>query len=393
MKYNFTNSTPRENTNSEKYTLREEKFGTRNIEPLWIADMDLDSPIFVQKALQKRLNHCNFGYELFPNSAFNEQIKWLKRHHNTSYSINDVLYSHSVTASINVAIEAFSDITDNIIVQTPVYGPFFTSVKAQNREVLFNELKKDENGYYTFDIKDLKNKINNKTKLLLLCNPANPVGRAWKKEELQELVDICIKNNIIIFSDEVHCDLVYEPYKHTALSTIKGAKNIAISAYGIGKSFNLSGLASSSVFIQNDKIKQTFQKIYNKYHFASGNSLSHVAFEIAYKYGDNWNKDIKEHLYENFLLLEKCLNKYKHLVKLTPLQCTYLAWIDCSAMNMSDKKINNFFIKEAKLGLNRGIFFGSAGKGFVRLNFAVSKEKMKKIISLLNTALANYELN
>ena len=387
MKYDFSTSSNRENTNAEKYTLRVDKFGTNDVTPVWVADMDIDSPVFVQKAIQKRLEHPIYGYEEIPNSAFEAQISWLKRHHNTSYNIDEVFYSHSVVASINVAIESFSDIGDNIIVQTPVYAPFFTSIEHQKREVIYNELVINDNGLYVMDLKTLKKQINKKTKMLIFCNPQNPSGRVWQKEELEELVEFCIENNIIIFSDEAHCDLVYAPHKHTALSTIKGAKDIVISAYGIGKSFNLSGLAMSTIYIQSEKLRLKFEYIYNKYHFANGNVLSHIAFEVAYKYGDDWITQLKIHLYENYLILKKICDKYPKLLTLMPVQATYLAWIDFSKLNISDKKIMNFLIKEAKLGLNRGIFFGHSGKGYFRLNFAVSKEKMKIIAKQLDIAL------
>lgn len=389
MQYDFTSSSNRKNTNSEKYKLSEEKFGTNDVEPLWIADMDLDCPSFIQDALKKRLEHPIFGYEMFPKSAFIAQINWLNQNYDTSYTINDVLNIHSVTSSINVAIEAFSNEGDNIIVQTPVYAPFFTSVKQQNREVLLNELKIDTQGYYRFDIENLKEQINDKTKLLLLCNPGNPVSRAWNKKELAEVLDICIKNNIIVFSDEVHCDLVYEPNKHTAFSTLEGASEITLSTYGIGKTFNLSGLTLASIFIQNKTIKNKFLKVYNKYHYGDGNILSHIAFESAYTNGHKWLSEVKVHLNENCKELVKVINKYPSIIKMCKVEATYLAWLDCSGMKISDKKINNFFIKEAKLGLNRGIFFGNNGRGHVRLNFAVSKEKMTKILLQLDNALAN----
>ena len=391
MKYHFSTSSNRVNTNSEKYTLMQSKFGTTDIIPVWIADMDIDSPEFVQEAIQKRLTHPIYGYEEFPNSAFESQISWLKTNYNTTYSIDDVFYSHSIVASMNVAIEAFSKEGDNIIVQTPVYAPFFNSVEKQNRKVLFNPLVLDENGLYKMDLTSLKKQINNKTKMLLFCNPQNPSGRVWNKEELQELVNICIEHNIIIFSDEAHCDLVYEPLKHTPMSTMNGAKDITISAYGIGKSFNLSGLAMSTVFIQNENIKKIYKNIYDKFHFASGNCLSHVAFEAAYKYGYKWNKELKIHLFKNYLMLKEVCDKYPKLITLMPTQSTYLAWINFTKLNMSDKKIMNFLINEAKLGLNRGIFFGHIGKGHFRLNFAVSTEIMNKIVTNLDNSLFVYK--
>lgn len=386
MKYDFSTSSNRENTNSEKYTLRVEKFGTNNITPVWVADMDINSPIFVQNAIKKRLEHPIYGYEEIPNSAFQAQINYLKYNYNTSYTLNDIFYSHSIVASINVAIETFSEIGDNIIVQTPIYPPFFTSVQQQKREVLYNPLVKDTNGKYKMDLENLKKQINNKTKLLLLCNPHNPTGRSWNKVELEELLEICIKNNIVVFSDEAHCDLVYDN-SHVPFSTLKNAKNITISAYGIGKTFNLSGLSMSTVFIQNKLLKEKFNTIYKKYHFADGNVLSHVAFKEAYTNGQEWVGELKTHLYSNYLLLEKLCTKFPKLIKLTPTEATYLAWIDCSGMNMNDKQLNQWFINEAKLGLNSGISFGENGSLHMRLNFAVSGEKIKIILKQLDLAL------
>jgi len=389
MKYDFSTSTNRANTNSEKYALANEKFGTSDIIPAWIADMDIDSPIFVQKAIQKRLKHSVFGYELIPSSAYKEQINWLSRHHGTSYCIDDVFYSHSVVASMNVAIKAFTNKHDNVIVQTPVYAPFFKSLEAQNRDILYNPLILDKNGLYKMDLEGLKKQITSKTKMIIFCNPQNPSGRVWSVKELEKLVNICKENNILIFSDEVHCDLVYEPLKHNAISTINGAKDITISAYGIGKTFNLSGLAMSTVYIQNKSLKKIYKKVYDKFHFASGNCLSHVAFEVAYKYGDDWNKQLKQHLYKNYLMLKEVCDKHQKLITLMPVQATFLAWINFENLNMSDKKTMNFLINKAKLGLNRGIFFGKNGHSHFRLNFAVSTKVMKKITKQLDIALSN----
>ena len=387
MKYDFSTSSNRENTNAEKHALKVEKFGTNDIIPLWIADMDIDSPIFVQKAIQKRVAHGIFGYEEFPKSAFESQISWLQNQHYVKYNIDDVFYSHSVVASLNVAIEAFSKVGDNIIVQTPIYSPLFTSAISQNREVLFNPLILDENGLYKMDLESLKKQINPKTKMMMLCNPQNPSGRVWNKEELEELVNICKEHNIIIFSDEVHCDLVYEPFKHIPTATIKGAKDITVSAYGIGKTFNLSGLATSTIYIQNEEIREKYKKVYDKYHFASGNILSHVAFEVAYKYGQEWNKDLKIHLNKNYLMLKEVCDKYPTLITLMPIQATYLAWIECSGISKNTDKINEFFIKKAKLGLNGGSSFSNENNTYMRLNFAVSVEVMNKVVKQLDSAL------
>ncbi len=386
--YDFTISASRENTNAEKYTLRKKLFGTENILPVWVADMDINTPDFIFKDIKKRLKHPILGYEEVPTSAYKSQIEWMKNNHNVEFALDDMIYSHSVVASINVAIEAYTKKGDNIIINTPVYPPFFQSVKRHKREILENRLVIQDNGKYGFDLEDLKSKINKKTKLLLLCSPHNPVGRVWNKKELSELLKICVKNNIIVFSDEIHSDLVYNPNKHISFSSLnKKAKDISITAIGVGKTFNLAGIAMSSVHISNPKLKKKFLEVYHKHHFAEGSVLSHVAFESAYKNGQKWLDELKIHLNKNYKMLQKICEKYPNKLKLTPIEATYLAWIDCRGMNLSDDKLKSFFIKKAKLGLNPGISFGSNGSGFMRLNFAISTQQMKEVVKRLDKAL------
>lgn len=390
MSYDFSQSTCRKDTNSEKYRLREELFGTEDVQPVWVADMDIDTPDFVIEAVADRLKHPLFGYEEVPASAFQAQIDWMKQEHNVELELEDMLYSHSVVASMGVAIEAFSEVGDKVIVQTPVYPPFFHSVSMYDREMLKNPLKQNEDGTYIFDIEDLKSKIDKKTKLLLLCSPHNPVGRVWKKEELEEILEVCLEHNIIVFSDEIHSDLVYKPNVHVPFASLSDrARDITITAIGVGKTFNMAGFAMSSVAITNKELRDKYLKIYKRIHFAQGSVLSHVAFESAYKNGKEWLEDLKVHLIKNFNLLDDLCKKYPDLIKVVPIEATYLAWLDCRGMNLSNKELKNFFIKEAKLGLNAGLSFGREGSGFMRLNFALSCAKMSELIQKLESALKN----
>jgi cystathionine beta-lyase len=394
VSYSFESSACRKESNAEKFRLREELFGTEDVEPVWVADMDIDTPEFVLDALKKRLEHPVFGYEQMPRSAFDAQIKWIKRRHDLEFSLDEVFYSPSVVASMHASIEAFSEINDKIIVQTPVYTPFFKSVKNMGRKVVLNPLKQDENGRYTFDIDDLVSKIDKDVKMLLLCSPHNPVGRVWKKEELEALLEVCLKNKIIVFSDEIHSDLVYKPNKHIPFASLsKEARDISVSAFGVGKTFNMAGFSISSVFIPNKLLREKFEKTYKNIHFAEGASLSHVAFEAAYKDGDEWLEDLLVHLKKNYNLLKELCQRYPKLIKITPIESTYLAWLDCRGMGLRDKELREFFIKEAKLGLNAGIGFGREGSGFMRLNFALSSAKMSQIISQLDSALKYWKKN
>ncbi len=389
MKYDFSTSTPREETNAEKYVLREKLFGTNDVLPAWVADMDIDTPPFVLEAVKKRLEHPIMGYEEVPPSMLKAQIEWMRREHGVEFEFDDMLYSHSVVASMNAAIEAFTDKGDKVIVQTPVYPPFFHSVIEHERELLKNPLKQKDDGSYTFDIDDLKSKINKRTKLLLLSSPHNPVGRVWRREELEMILEVCLEHNIVVFSDEIHCDLVYDPNRHIPFASLsKEAREISVTAIGVGKTFNMAGFAISTIAIPNRELREKFLKVYNRIHFAQGSSLSHVAFEAAYREGRGWLEELKGHLRKNFSVLKETCEKYH--IKVTPIEATYLAWLDCRALGLRDKELREFFVKEAGLGLSAGISFGREGSGFMRLNFAVSSDKMSQIIKNLENALKKH---
>ena len=388
VKYLFEESACRKDTNAEKYTLRKEIFNTEDVMPVWVADMDIDTPDFVLDSVKERLKHPIMGYEEVPDSAFRAQIEWMNKEHNVDFKLEDMLYSHSVVASMSVAIEAFSEIGEKVIVQTPVYPPFFHSVLHSQRKLLKNPLKQMEDGGYTFDIEDLKSKIDKDTKLLLLCSPHNPVGRVWRKDELESILQVCLENNIIVFADEIHSDLVYKPNNHIAFASLsEQARDITITAIGVGKTFNMAGFAISSVVIPNKDIRKRYKEIYDKVHFAQGSSLSHVAFESAYTHGKDWLEDVKVHLMSNYNALKAVCEEFPTKIKLTPIEATYLAWLDCRGMGLKDKALREFFIQEARLGLNAGISFGREGSGFMRLNFAVSSAKMLEIIKRLEKAL------
>ena len=388
MKYDFSISANRENTNAEKYVLREKLFGINDVIPVWVADMDIDTPDFVVDAVKERLKHPIFGYEEVPSSAFLAQIEWMKKEHNTQFKLEDIFYSPSVVASMNVAIEAFSDEGDGVIVQTPVYSPFFHSVIENGRELVKNPLKQLNSGEYIFDIENLKSKIDEKTKLLLLCSPHNPVGRVWRREELEEILEVCLEHNIVVFSDEIHSDLVYKPNIHIPFASLSDkARDITITAIGIGKTFNMAGFAMSSVVVQNKKLKEKFSKIYNNIHFGQGTVFGHVGFEAAYTHGKEWLEELKKHLWSNYLVLEKLCAKFPNIIKLTPIEATYLAWLDCRGMGLSNKNLRAFFIEDAKLGLNAGLSFAREGSGFMRLNFAISSTKMLQVVEQLKVAL------
>ena len=377
--------------NAEKYALRRKLFHTEDVLPMWVADMDIVTPPFITEAVSVRAAHPVYGYEEMPDSAFEAQIAWMKRHHDLVIEREWIFYSPSVVATINVAIQAFTKPGDKVIVQPPVYFPFFKSVANNNRQVVSNPLKQLENGDYTFDIEDLKSKIDTDTKLLLLCSPHNPVGRVWKREELQAIADICLEHDIKVLADEIHSDLVYAPHKHIPFASLgDDVNNITITAIGPGKTFNIAGLSISTVVIANETMRRQFYEVYNSIHFAEGTVFGHVGFEAAYRDGADWHKGLMGHLSANVKALKSVCDMHRDKITLTIPEGTYLAWLDCSGMGLSDKALRQFFVEKVKLGLSPGTAFGKEGTQFMRLNFAVPTSVMNQVLLRLDQALSDY---
>lgn len=388
MKYNFTHAINREESNAEKYRAKEKLFGTADVLPAWVADMDINTPEFVIDAVKKRLEHNIMGYEYVSDSVYEAQIDWMKKHYDMYLEKEMIMHSYSVVTLMNVAIEAFTNEGDGVIIQSPIYPPFAHFVKEYKRKIVNNPLKLSEDGKYEFDIDDLRSKIDKNTKLLLLCSPHNPVGRVWRREELEAILEVCLEHNIVVFADEIHSDLVFLPNKHIPFATLnEKAAAITVTAFGVGKTFNMAGFAMGSVAIIDKDLRKRFLEVYNRIHLLQGNVLSHVAFEAAYRGGYKWLEELKIHLSDNYKLLENLLEKYQHAIKLTPLEGTYLTWLDCRKMELSDKEIREFFVKDCKLGLSAGISFGREGSGFMRLNIGVSLDTMMEILQRLETGL------
>jgi cystathionine beta-lyase len=385
----FTRVVDRTKTNAEKYVLRQKLFGTEDVLPMWVADMDIATPRCVREAVAERAKHPVYGYEEMPDSAYEAQIGWMKKRHGIEMKREWMFYSPSVVATINVAIAAFTRPGDKVIVQSPVYFPFFSSISNNSREILNNPLKRDENGGYTFDLDDLRSKIDTKTKLLLLCSPHNPVGRVWKKEELEGLADLCLEHGIRVVADEIHSDLVYAPNRHIPFASLSDAvRDVTVTAIGPGKTFNVAGLSASTVVIADATMREQFKRVYDSIHFAQGTIFSHAGFEAAYSKGEAWLEGLLGHLRGNAEALKRFCDGHPEKIDMKIPEGTYLAWLDCKKMGLGDKKLRRYFVEEAKLGLSPGLSFGKEGSGFMRLNFAVPKPLMDEALSRLEAAFS-----
>ncbi len=385
-KYNFDEIIPREGTNSIKYDAREWIFKTNDVLPLWVADMDFRTPDFIADAIKKRAEHEVYGYTFKPDSYFEAVTGWMKRRFGWQVQKEWISFSPGVVAGLTYAIETFSKPGEGVIVQPPVYFPFFDCVKGARRKLIENPLKL-VNNRYTFDFDDLKQKITPDTKMLLLCNPQNPGGMSWTAEELKQLTDICLENKILIVSDEIHSDLVYKPHRHIPLATISDevAQNCVV-CMAPSKTFNVAGLASSLVIIPNKTKFARYERALSVGHIGMGNIFGSVALEAAYKHGDEWLEQMLDYLWENYIFLENFFKKNLPKVKVMKPEATYLIWLDFREYGMDDAELFKFIVEEAKVGLNNGAKFGTGGNGWMRINIGCPRSILEEGLERLKKA-------
>jgi cystathionine beta-lyase len=387
MHYDFNEPIDRKNTDSVKYDFTGEYFGTPDLIPMWVADMDFRTPDFIMEAIRKRTEHEILGYSIRPDSLYQAIINWYGKRQGWTMERDWILFSPGVVAALSMAVTAFTREGEKVIVQPPVYHPFFSVVRDNKRELVYNTLL-EEDGYYRMDLEGLKQKIDRDTKLLLLCHPHNPVGRVWSPDELQELADICLENNILIVSDEIHSDLVFPPHGFTPLSTLgEEIADITISCVAASKTFNLAGLSSSAVIISNAKLRKRFNHEVSKGHLFMGNIFGTIAMEAAYTRGGDWLDQLLAYLKGNAELLIRYLEANLPGIRVRSPEATYLAWLDMKSFGLKGKKLRNFMIREARLGCNDGPTFGPGGSGFQRLNFACPRSTLVNALDQLRVAV------
>lgn len=383
--YNFDELIDRTDTNCIKYDARKAFFGNAELLPLWVADMDFRTPDFIVDAIKKRAEHEIFGYT-FRGESYNQSIvNWLKIRHNWEIKPEWISFSPGVVAALTLAIEAFSKPGDGVIIQPPVYFPFFDSVKGTGRELIENPLR-IENGRYYFDLEDLKKKITPQTRILLLCNPHNPGGMAWNEKELTELARICIKNKMMIISDEIHSDLIFDGFRHTPLAGISEeiAQNCVV-CMAPSKTFNTAGLTTSFLIIPNKRHFVAYERVMRLPHLHMGNIFGTLALEVAYTHGEEWLTQLLKYIQENYSLLEKFFNENLPEVKVMRPEATYLIWLDFSAFDLTNEILNQKLI-DAGVGLNQGVQFGKQGSGYMRINIGCPRSVLEEALFRIHKA-------
>ncbi len=388
-KYNFDEIVPREGTDCIKYDGREWAFKTKDVLPLWVADMDFKTPDFITTAVKERAEHEIYGYTFKSEEYFEAIAGWMKRRHQWEVKKEWISFSPGVVAGLTLAIETFSNPGDEVIVQPPVYFPFFDCIKGTKRKMIENPLK-IENNRYTFDFKDLKSKITENTKLLMLCNPQNPGGMVWTREELSKLSSICLENNIMVISDEIHSDLIHNKHKHIPFATLsEEAANNCVVCMAPSKTFNVAGLASSVVIIPNKTKFARYERALGVGHLGMGNIFGTIAMKAAYTHGDEWLSQMLDYLWGNYQLLEEFFKTKLPKVKVMNLEASYLVWLDFTAYGMNDDELSKFVIEKAKVGLNNGGKFGQGGDGWLRINIGCPRNILQEALERLEKAFNN----
>jgi len=387
MKYNFDEIVNRDHTNSIKYDYRKILFGKSDVIPFWVADMDFKTPDFIINALKKRLDHEIFGYTLISEELKHVIIDWLYERHQWEVKPEWITINPGVVPTLAFCVLSYTKPGDQVIVQPPVYFPFFYVIENNGRKILNNPLKLQD-GRYHMDFNDLKRKINNRTKMILLCNPHNPGGSVWKEEELDELAEICHKQQIIIISDEIHSDLMLTGHRHIPMASINTkTSDCTVTCLSSSKTFNTAGLAISYTVISNPNLRSGLSNMLNDFHLSYGNTAGLVATEAAYRHGSAWLNQMLEYVEGNIAWLAEFLKNHLPMIKMIQPEATYLVWLDFRELGLTGKELKHLLIQKAGIGFSEGTLFGFGGEGFQRMNVACPRSLIIKGMDQLKRTL------
>lgn len=387
MIYNFDEMIDRSGNNATKYDERMKKFGTEAVIPLWIADMDFRVAKPIEDALMDKARQGIFGYVSRPSEYWDSLCRWQKRRNGWEIDRSLLSFCSGVVPSLAALVRQFSREGEEILIQTPVYPEFYEVVENADRVVLVSRLM-EKDGVYEIDFSDFEEKLKRGPKAFILCNPQNPVGRAWRREELKQMGDLCVKYHVPVLSDEIHADLMLWGSRHTPMATISteiAANTITCTA--ISKTFNLAGLQASTVIFNNQEERGKFERFWNNLEIHRNNCFSLVASIAAYNEGEEWLSQLITYLEGNMQFVADYCKEYIPSVMPNIPECTYLIWLDCRGLHKTDEELNRFMIQEARLGLNAGCDFDRELSGYMRLNAACPREVLLKALEQLRAAV------
>jgi cystathionine beta-lyase len=384
----FDEVVERRGTNAVKWDGLKAMFGKEDVLPMWVADMDFKAPDAVIEAVQKEAAHGIYGYTLVPDSARESLVAWMSVRHNWNIQKEWLLFNHGVVPSIGAAIEALTEPGDAVIVQPPIYNPFFDMVEKNDRKLVHSELVLRDNRY-EMNFPDIEAKIiSEKAKMFVLCSPHNPGGRVWTKEELTQLAELCRKYSVYIVSDEIHSDLTRAPHKHVSISSLSEEyAAYTVTLIAPSKTFNLAGMQASALIIPDKDIRTNIQKVFARQGTFTLNKLGITAMEAAYCHGHEWLDEAIDYIQGNARLVKEYMEaEIPELTVMEP-EGSYLVWVDCRKLGLSDKELLALFLDEGGVALGNGAKYGSGGEGFMRINVACPRslvqdgvERMKKAV-------------
>jgi cystathionine beta-lyase len=385
----FDQQLSRENTCAVKYDARKAVFGREDVIPLWVADMDFAAPAAVVEALKARAAHPAYGYTLYPDSLYDAMINWYREHHQWTIERDWILMVPGVVPSLHAAAMAFSEPGEGIIIQPPVYPPFFSAITKTGRRVIENPLI-EQDGVYRMDLAHLEAcAARDDARILQLCSPHNPVGRVWREAELLAMLDIARRHQLVVVSDEIHCDLTFpDKPRHCMLGRLAAEDDALITTVAPSKTFNLPGLGLSALVVPDSGHRAALKAVFDSMHMLQCNPFSVTGFEAGYRYGADWLEELMAYLQQNRdFVIDRVRQDLSGISVAEPEGC-YLLWLDCRELGMNDAELKAFFVQEAGVGLNPGITFGDTGSGYMRLNLASPRATLEQALEQIRQALA-----
>ena len=385
MTVDFDKRIDRSGSNSLKFDARQAYFGRVNVLPMWVADMDFAAPQAVTDALVQRAQHPLYGYTMYPDSLYQSMIDWCLRRYGWEIKHTEIMMCPGVVPSLHAAIQALTEPNAKVIVQPPVYFPFFSAVTQTGRELVLNPLQLQD-GEYSFDRNHFEECAKQGAKLLLLCSPHNPVGRVWRSDELQALLDIAERYQITIISDEIHADLIYPGQRHLPLADMTDSVNI-ITAIAPSKTFNIPGMGLSTLIVPDKQQRKQINQVFDSWHVSAANPFSITAFEAAYQHGEAWLDDLMRYLANSLQWVADFVASEIPKMSLIQPEGTYLLWFDCRELGLDNQALRRFFIDEAGVGMNPGYVFGDCGGGFMRMNIGTPQQQVEQAMQQIASAL------
>ncbi|WP_054956259.1 MalY/PatB family protein [Paenibacillus dakarensis] len=389
MTFDFDKNIDRSRTASVKWGSIPAVFGVEDALPMWVADMDFEAPPAVVRAMKERVEHGVFGYTLQTDSYREAVTQWMKNRHQWSIKPEWIQFCPGVVPALSLIVETFTDPGDKIIIQTPVYPPFYSVVKDHGRELVHNPLKVTEQGDYIMDFDDLERSLSGGgIKLLILCSPHNPVGRVWTRDELSRVAALCEQYDVLVASDEIHADLLFQTGSHTPFASLsEDAANRSFVCTAPSKTFNIAGLNTANIIIPNEERRQRFEKTLRKYALGSITPLGAAATEAAYREGEAWLDELLAYIRRNMEYIQSYLEQHIPEIKVNLPEATYLLFIDFRGLGMTHEELTRFLVQQAKIGMNSGIMFGTEAEGFMRMNVACTYATAQEAMSRLHAAV------